>query len=155
MGSRTPRLRFFRGNRARIGLLFSPAVKDDWVCVGLGSWVLRTVYLGCGAFVPVSDRGPLRFVSLVCALNSLEDTDIVRFRPASDDSAVDDSAVDSAASVARRGKTLQDGPELAGIREDGFRRRGVEVGTRRYRARLQIVFRFHLLNATQNNKLTR
>jgi hypothetical protein len=118
VGSRTPRLRLFRGNRARVGLLCSPAAKDDWVRVGLGSWVLGLAYLGRGAFVPVSDPGPLRLVSPVRALNSLEDADIERFRPASDD-----SAIDPAASVARRGKTLQDGPEPAGVREDGFRRR--------------------------------
>jgi hypothetical protein len=133
LGSRTPRLRFRGGNLVRTGLL-SPAAKEDWVRVGLGSRVL-----GRGA---LSDRGPLvrRLVIPVRVPKGVDSTDIDRLGPASDE-----SVADPFPRVVRRGNTILDGaePEAGGGRGDGIVRRGVEVGRRRYRARLHTVFRSH------------
>jgi len=107
-----------------------------------------------GVLVAVSDRGLLasRLAISVRAPNGLDRPGIDRLGPASDESAVDPSV-----RVVRRGKALKDGAEsrVAGGRDDGFGRRAVEVGRRRYRARLRDRFQIVLLRSRKLRILTR
>jgi hypothetical protein len=106
------------------------------VRVGLSSRVPEPAYFGRGTLTAVSDRGLLerRLAIPVRAPSGLERIGVDWLGPASGISGV------------RLGSAFRDGVET-GIREDReveFVKRGVEVGSRRYRARLHKVCSIHV-----------
>ena len=110
--------------------------------VGLGSRVLGPEYLRRGALDAVSDRGLLirRLAIPPRAPNGVDSVGTDRLGPASDASGP------VSVRIVRRDKTFGVSAELeaAGGWEDGTVSRRVEVGRRRYRARLcNIRFRLY------------
>jgi hypothetical protein len=122
--------------------------RDEFDRVGLGSRVLGLEYMGRGVLVAVSDRGLLvrRLAIPLRAPNGLDRPCMDQLGPASDESAIDPSV-----RVVLRGKSLKDGaePGPAEGREDGIVRGALDVGRRRYRARLRDRFQIVLLSVKQ------
>jgi len=125
--------------------------RGDFDRVGLSPRALGLEYIRRGVLVAVIDRG-LRLAISVRAPNGLDRPGINRLGPASDESAADPSV-----RIVRRGKALNDGAEsrVTVGRDDEDGRRAVEVGRRRYRARLHDRFQIVLLRSRKIKILTR
>lgn len=136
LGGRGARLGFRERKVERTGLLSRVGAREDCVRVGLNSRVLGLEYLGRGTLIAVSERGLLESKLAIPerVLKGLGGCGVCKFASTSE------STTDPSVRVVRLGKAFRDriGPEGMGCRPGGGLGRGIDVGKRRYRARLYI-----------------